>query len=307
MKLTFIFLLVFIFKGLNSQKVSEVSIQITDGILSAELSEVNKKYLIIFVAGSGPTDRDGNNPNMKNNSLKMLSDSLVSRGFSTLRIDKRGVAKSLIANIKEETLRFDTFVCDLSNWIDTMNVKGFQNIMLLGHSEGSLVSIITSLNNKRVKGLISIAGAGTSADSIILTQMKTQPSQIQELVANYLDTLKKSQLLINVPLYLYALFRPSVQPYMISWIKYNPSIEISKLKIPILILQGDNDLQVSIEDAKKLKDNNKSAKLEILESTNHVLKVVKDPIENQRSYTDSSFPLNPKIADKINEFIFDIK
>ena len=137
--------------------------------------------------------------------------------------------------------------------------------------------------------------------------MKTQPSQIQELVANYLDTLKKSQLLINVPLYLYALFRPSVQPYMISWIKYNPSIEISKLKIPILILQGDNDLQVSIEDAKKLKDNNKSAKLEILESTNHVLKVVKDPIENQRSYTDSSFPLNPKIADKINEFIFDIK
>ena len=307
MKLTFIFLLVFIFKGLNSQKVSEVSIQITDGILSAELSEVNKKYLIIFVAGSGPTDRDGNNPNMKNNSLKMLSDSLVSRGFSTLRIDKRGVAKSLVANIKEETLRFDTFVMDLSSWIDIMNVKGFQNIMLLGHSEGSLISIIASLNNKRVKGLISIAGAGTSADSILLTQMKTQPSQIQELVANYLDTLKKSQLLINVPLYLYALFRPSVQPYMISWIKYNPSIEISKLKIPILILQGDNDLQVSIEDAKKLKDNNKSAKLEILESTNHVLKVVKDPIENQRSYTDSSFPLNPKIADKINEFIFDIK
>ena len=307
MKLTFIFLLVFIFKGLNSQKVSEVSIQITDGILSAELSEVNKKYLIIFVAGSGPTDRDGNNPNMKNNSLKMLSDSLVSRGFSTLRIDKRGVAKSLVANIKEETLRFDTFVMDLSSWIDIMNVKGFQNIMLLGHSEGSLISIIASLNNKRVKGLISIAGAGTSADSILLTQMKTQPSQIQELVANYLDTLKKSQLLINVPLYLYALFRPSVQPYMISWIKYNPSIEISKLKIPILILQGDNDLQVSIEDAKKLKDNNKSAKLEILESTNHVLKEVKDPIENQRSYTDSSFPLNPKIADKINEFIFDIK
>ena len=186
MKLTFIFLLVFIFKGLNSQKVSEVSIQITDGILSAELSEVNKKYLIIFVAGSGPTDRDGNNPNMKNNSLKMLSDSLVSRGFSTLRIDKRGVAKSLVANIKEETLRFDTFVMDLSSWIDIMNVKGFQNIMLLGHSEGSLISIIASLNNKRVKGLISIAGAGTSADSILLTQMKTQPSQIQELVANYL-------------------------------------------------------------------------------------------------------------------------
>ena len=105
MKLTFIFLLVFIFKGLNSQKVSEVSIQITDGILSAELSEVNKKYLIIFVAGSGPTDRDGNNPNMKNNSLKMLSDSLVSRGFSTLRIDKRGVAKSLVANIKRRNLK----------------------------------------------------------------------------------------------------------------------------------------------------------------------------------------------------------
>jgi pimeloyl-ACP methyl ester carboxylesterase len=288
-------------------KAQEITIPIEEGVLSAELTEVNKNYLIISIAGSGPTDRDGNNPQMKNNSLKMLSDSLVSKGFSTLRIDKRGVGKSTITNMKEENLSFDTFVNDLSKWTNAMKEKGFKRIYLMGHSEGSLISIIASQRNSNINGLVSIAGAGTSADTIIMTQLKMQPPQVQELVKNYLDTLKGGKLLTNVPQYMYALFRPSVQPYMISWIKYNPSIEISKLNIPILILQGDSDLQVSIEDAQKLKDANSSSSFKILSSTNHVLKIVKDQTENQKSYIDSSYALNFEIAKHITEFIKNIK
>ena len=288
-------------------KAQEITIPIAEGVLSAELTEVNKNYLIISIAGSGPTDRDGNNPQMKNNSLKMLSDSLVSKGFSTLRIDKRGVGKSTITNMKEENLSFDTFVNDLSKWTNAMKEKGFKRIYLMGHSEGSLISIIASQRNSNINGLVSIAGAGTSADTIIMTQLKMQPPQVQELVKNYLDTLKGGKLLTNVPQYMYALFRPSVQPYMISWIKYNPSIEISKLNIPILILQGDSDLQVSIEDAQKLKDANSSSSFKILSSTNHVLKIVKDQTENQKSYIDSSYALNFEIAKHITEFIKNIK
>ena len=288
---------------LNAQTISEISIPIADGILSAELTEVNKNFLIISVAGSGPTDRDGNNPQMKNNSLKMLSDSLVSKGFSTLRIDKRGVGKSTITNMKEENLSFDTFVNDLSKWTNAMKEKGFKRVYLMGHSEGSLISIIASQRNSNINGLVSIAGAGTSADSLLLTQIKSQPPQIQELVKYYLDTLKLGKLLTNIPPYMNALFRPSVQPYMISWIKYNPSIEISKLKIPILILQGDNDLQVSIDDALKLKNANPFSSLKILSSTNHVLKIVKNHMENQNSYIDSSFQINSDIPKFIDEFI----
>lgn len=303
MKYFFTSLFAFTFLLTKAQSISEITIPISGGILSAELTEVNKNYIIISIAGSGPTDRDGNNPQMKNNSLIMLSDSLVSKGFSTLRIDKRGVGKSTVAEMKEENLSFDTFVNDLSKWVNALKEKGFQRIYLMGHSEGSLISIIASQRNSNINGLISIAGAGTSADSILMTQMKMQPPQIQELVKNYLDTLKNEKLLSNVPPYMYALFRPSVQPYMISWIKYNPSIEISKLNIPILILQGDSDLQVSIEDAHKLNNANPSSSLKILSSTNHVLKIVKDQMENQKSYMDTSFALNSDIAVLIKGFI----
>jgi pimeloyl-ACP methyl ester carboxylesterase len=307
MRLLITYIFAFTFIGLKAQTISEIALALRDGNLSAELTEVNKDFLIISVAGSGPTDRDGNNPKMKNNSLKMLSDNLVSNGFSTLRIDKRGIGKSLVTKLQEKELSFDTFVYDLLKWNDTMTKLGFHNIYYMGHSEGSLVSIIASLKSPNIKGLISIAGAGTSADSILINQIKSQPIAIQNLVINYLDTLKKGQLLQNVPPFLNSLFRPSVQPYMISWIKYNPSIELSKLKIPVLILQGDSDLQVSIEDANKLRANSVKATLHILYSTNHVLKLVKDQTENQKSYMDPTYPINPELPKYISSFIKETK
>ncbi|WP_419536539.1 hypothetical protein [Endozoicomonas sp.] len=69
-----------------------------------------------------------------------------------------------------------------------------------------------------------------------------------------------------------SLFRPSVQPYMISWVQYDPAIEVAKLKIPTLIIQGSTDLQVGIHDAEFLATASPKAQKVIIQGMNHVLK-----------------------------------
>ena len=69
---------------------------------------------------------------------------------------------------------------------------------------------------------------------------------------------------------LWMLFRKSVQPYMISWLKYDPQTEIGKLHIPILIIQGTNDVQVDTSDAMLLSAANPKATLVLIKNMNHV-------------------------------------
>ncbi len=301
-----IFFLIILTK-LNSQIKSEFNLPLFNGKLTGELTVVNfksKTPLVIFIAGSGPTDRNGNSKMTKSDCYLQLSDSLSNMGISTLRLDKRGIGNSIIDSFKEESMNIDTLVSDIDKIVDSMsNRKEFSKIYLLGHSEGSLIGILASQKNKFVNGLISIAGAGTSADSIILLQLSSQPKQVINIVSNYLDTLKQGKALTDVPKSFYALFRPSVQPYMISWIKYNPSSEISKLNIPILILQGKNDLQVKVEDAVKLNISSKQSSLMLLDNTNHILKLVRSMEENKKSYNDPTFLLNADIPMHIKTFI----
>jgi pimeloyl-ACP methyl ester carboxylesterase len=292
---------------LSSQNKSEFELLISNGKLTGELTTVDtrsKTPLIIFIAGSGPTDRNGNSKMTKSSCYLKLSDSLISMNISTLRLDKRGVGNSKFDSLKEENMNIDTLVSDVVKVVDSMSKrKEFSTIYLLGHSEGSLIGMLASQKNKYVNGLISIAGAGTSADSIILSQLSSQPKQVTDIVEKYLDTLRQGKLLTNVPKSFYMLFRPSVQPYMISWLKYNPSIEISKLLIPILIIQGKSDLQVSVDDAIKLSKGNKNSELILLEKTNHVLKKVENLEENQKSYMDSSFLLSSELVYSVKDFV----
>ena len=103
---------------------------------------------------------------------------------------------------------------------------------------------------------------------------------------------------------LYSLFRPSVQPYLISWFKVNPQIEIKKLTIPILIIQGTKDIQVTVEDAKKLNDANTKSKLVLIEKMNHIFKIIDgDDTANSMSYGDEKLPIADKLTQNISDFI----
>ncbi len=263
-----------------------------------------KTPIVIVIAGSGPTDRNGNNPMMVNNSLKMLAEGLAEQGIASLRFDKRGIAKSKNANVDESELRFENYVDDVKAWSELLKKdRRFSDLIILGHSEGSLIGIMAT-QNSQIDKFISIAGAGFPASDILLKQLKEQSPLAYQMSKPIIDKLEKGETINNAPEMLYALFRPSVQPYLISWFKYNPQVEIAKLNIPILIIQGTTDIQVSVEDAEKLSESNKQAQIVIIENMNHIFKEAEaDRTKNIQTYSNSKLPLIPELIPTIVNFI----
>jgi uncharacterized protein len=265
-----------------------------------------KGPVVLIIAGSGPTDRDGNNPAMKNNALKMLSNELKTNGIASVRFDKRSIAASASATTKEEDLRFETFINDVSDWVKMLaKDKRFSKIIIAGHSEGSLIGMIAAGKSKKVKKFISIAGAGSPADELLKEQLGKQPKMVQDMTFPKIDSLKQGFLLGKVNPMLNALFRPSVQPYMIGWFKYNPTEEIAKLKMPILILQGDKDIQVSVNEANRLIKSAKKVTSKIIPNMNHVLKTIEttDINSQMKTYSDPLLPINDNMIQEVITFI----
>ena len=271
----------------------------------------NNVPVVLIISGSGPTDRDCNQPAMQTNAFKYLADTLQKRGIASVRFDKRGIGESLDTNLvfKEIDLRFDTFINDVIAWVDTLAKDNrFSSIIVAGHSEGSLIGMVASKGNSNVKAFISIAGAGMPAGEKIKEQLASQPPLIKELCYPILDTLIKGDTVSGIPPMLYSLFRPSIQPYMISWFKYNPQLEIKELQIPILIVQGNTDIQVSEKDAELLALANPSAKKKIIKNMNHILKYCDtlDSAKNVETYNNPELPLNNEFIKEIIAFILEI-
>ncbi len=270
----------------------------------------NKKTVpvVLIISGSGPTDRDGNNPMMKNNSLKMLSEKLCFANIASVRYDKRGIAESKDLALAEKDLRFDNYVDDAVAWIELLKKnKRFSKVIVIGHSEGSLIGMIAA-KRAGAEAFISLAGAGFSADKILKEQLKNQPLQIRMQCNALIDSLAKGVLVNEINPDLMNLFRPSVQPYMISWFKYDPQAEIKKLTIPVLIVQGTTDIQVSVENAKALLAASKNAKYIEIAGMNHILKTAEaDKMKNIETYSKPDLPLVEELPKVVIDFINSFK
>lgn len=309
-KLCTILLLMFTLTNLYSQTEKIVTLKTGTGDLEGTLmtpESNSSKTVALIIAGSGPTDRDGNNPSMKNNSLKMLAAELSKNGIASLRYDKRGIANSKSAGQKEADLRFENFVDDAKAWaIYLKKDLKFNNIVVIGHSEGSLIGMIVS-QDKAVNKYVSVAGVGQPADKIIREQLKSQPPSLTIQVNAILDEFVKGKTVQNTPPELNSLFRQSVQPYMISWIKYDPQIEIAKLRIPVLIIQGTTDIQVGLDDANRLAKALPKAKLVVIEGMNHILKQAPaDRQMNILTYTQPDLALKKELIVNLISFIYTI-
>jgi hypothetical protein len=262
-----------------------------------------KTPVALLIAGSGPTDRNGNNPMMKNESLRLLAYGLAKNKIASLRFDKRAVGESKGAAKSETDLRFEDYINDAKGWIELLKKDNrFSKVAVVGHSEGSLIGMIAAAG--LADGYVSIAGAGKSADKILKEQLANQPQMVKDSSFPIIDSLVMGKTVQQVNPTLFALFRPSVQPYMISWFRYDPQVEIKKLTIPILVIQGTNDIQVSVEDAKLLAKANDHARLVLIQNMNHIFKMVEgDKKANFATYSDPSLPISEELVSSITDFI----
>src|SRR5581483_5536700 len=221
----------------------------------------------------------------------------------TLRFDKRGVGGSRATIYTESELRFTTYIDDARAWVDTLKRSGrFTQVVVIGHSEGSLVGMVAA---QEADKYVSIAGLGNRIDVVLKHQMAPMPEPRRDTAYRIIDSLVAGDSVRYVPGKLRSLFRASVQPYMKSWLQYNPQTEIAKLRIPVLLLQGTNDMQVDTNEARLLAVADPKATLIFIPNMNHIFRIVpsEDRAENSKTYTDPSLPVSDDLVSSIVRFM----
>ena len=274
-----------------------------NGSLYSPLKQNKKTNLVILIAGSGPTDRDGNQKGLTNNSLKYVSEALAKNDIAVFSYDKRIIAQMKSKTVNEAALTFDDFITDATSvLLFFKNKKKYNKIIIAGHSEGSLIGMIAA--NEKADAFISLAGAGRTIDAVLVEQITKQAPFLKEETQKNLDILKSGKTFELKNPMLASIFRESIQSYMISWIQYNPQIEIAKLQMPVLIVNGTKDLQVAVSEAELLKKAKPEAELVLIENMNHIFKVINgDDAENMKSYSNPDIPIATKLTSTITTFV----
>ena len=294
--------------------VSSASVPVT---LSTDTGEIHGTLLVpdnasrtavLIIAGSGPTDRNGNSSvtGIATNTYKMLADSLAARGYASLRYDKRGIAASVAAATDESQLTFEAYIDDAAAWAEWLAAdERFDRVVLAGHSEGGLIALVAAKRSDKVVAVVTLAGVGESIDATLRRQLGTQPEPYRSECMRIIDELKAGRTVSDPMPELAALFRPSVQPFLISQMRYEPSTEARTLSQPLLVVQGTTDIQINLNDAIKLSTVNPRTRLAIVSEMNHVLKICAslDQQAQMMTYINDTLPLAPTLVATIADFL----
>lgn len=302
-----VILLTFLPFSLFSQEIVEEEVRLKNGAieLPGTLSfpkTQNQLPLVIFIHGSGNVDRNGNQAGVGVNAnyIKTLADSLNQRGIAFYRYDKRTATISNLEKLENITLK--DFVEDAKISIDHFkNDRRFSTLFLIGHSQGSLVGMLCI--TPEISGYISIAGPGQTVDKTMVEQINNQNADLAKLAGEHFQELKTTDTILKVHPFLMQVFQPQNQKFLKSWMMLDPVVEIKKITIPMLLIHGEEDLQVTKIDLEKLKGKQPNSQVALIPHMNHVLKDVYSMADNQNSYFKEDFPLSSELVEVIVEFI----
>ena len=291
----------------------EVSLHTPTGVLYGTLQlpseDVSEKIpLVLIVAGSGPVDRQGNAPSgLQSHVYRRLAETLAQSGIATLRFDKRGVAASRQA-AQGVDLRLETYIEDVCLWVDTLAAwDRFGPMVIAGHSEGALIGSVAAQHNARVGALISLCGMGRRMGDILKMQLSVQlPDSLFRAACAVIDSLQTGRVGVAAPPELTALFHPGIQPYLASVLAYDPVEEMARVDVPVLILQGDKDIQLLPINAALLSEARPTARKIVIPDMDHLLKRF-DPSAPMSSYADPAKPLHPDLEREIVTFVDSLK
>jgi pimeloyl-ACP methyl ester carboxylesterase len=285
------------------------------GTLTLPANHSHPLPVALIVAGSGPTDRNGNSAGplkAQNNSnlYAILAWQLANSGVASVRYDKRVLGENL-QKIDLPSISIDDFVDDVTAGARTLaGDRRFSKVILIGHSEGAELVLQAVNRGAPAAGIVMMSGAGRPIMSVIREQLSKQLPP-EELVkwdsasARYL----RGEDAGDVHPALRPLLLPTNRKFMQTWVKYDPPVEIAKVKVPVLIVQGGRDIQVSETDARDLKAAHPAAALLLIPAANHVYRATAtdDPLTQLKLYTDPTIPLVPELAAGIVAWIGRLK
>ena len=227
-----------------------------------------------------------------------------------MRYDKRGIAASVAAGTDESQLTFDAYIDDAVAWVELLAAdERFDRVVLAGHSEGGLIALVAAKRTDKVAAVITLAGVGEAIAATLRRQLATQPEPYKSECYRIIDELKAGRKVTDVKPELAVLFRESVQPFLISQMRYEPAAEARALKVPLLVVQGTTDIQINLNDAMKLSTSNLAAKLAIIKDMNHVLKPCAslDQQTQMMTYINGSAALAPTLVSTLVGFLNELK
>jgi pimeloyl-ACP methyl ester carboxylesterase len=277
------------------------------GAINAVLTtpaDVEKPPVALLIAGSGSTDHDGNGPQIKPATLKKLSEQLVARRIATLRYDKRGAGGWKPEFGRPEDFRFKDYVDDTVALVDYLRGSGkFSRIILVGHSEGGLVAILTA-RRVQIDGLVLLATAARRQGDLLKAQLekKLAPDQFAP-IAKAIDTIMSGGIVDPTPPGLPI--PPAMQPGIASAFVEDPITPLKLVVRPVLIAAGGRDRQIARLDFVALSTASPAAKTVWLAEMNHVLVDVADDDDDLASYNQQQRPLDSSLIDAVATFIQD--
>ena len=298
----------------------DVVVECEWGKISAtiDMPEVGSDTAVLIVAGSGPTDRNGNSAaGLSTYSYKMLGEALAESGYAVMRYDKRAIGLSPIPAEDVPNLVFEDFIDDARTCVEYLRKEGFERVIVAGHSEGGLIALALAAEAECcLDGVVLLCAPGYNMAEILNYQLS------QQLVPAYMGLMVKSTKIIDslkagnrvaiedIPSELLGLFHPTVQPFIISNMKYEPVELAAKCRVPMLIVSGGRDIQVSVSNGNRIHGANPAAEHCIFENMTHVLK---DADTSDRVaqimgiYTNANLAITEDLAPTIVEFLNNIK
>lgn len=294
----------------------EVTVAGPEGDLAGTLTlPQDGRPVVLIIPGSGPTDRDGNNPmGVSASTYRLLAEGLAKRGIGSLRTDKRGMfaSKGAIADANDVTI--GAYVEDVAAWATLARARIANDcVWLLGHSEGGIVALAAANKLDGLCGVILAAAPGRPLGTILREQLHANPANapIWEQADAAIDKLEKGERVDTSGMHpgLAPLFGSQVQGFLIDVMAHDPSKLLASTELPVLIVQGGKDLQITKADAKALVAAREITEMVEFPDMNHVLKDVEgdDRMSNIAVYSKADVPLTTGLIDYIVGFLEDEK
>ncbi len=267
--------------------------------------------VVLIIPGSGPTDRDGNNPmGVAAAPYRLLAEALGERSVSTVRIDKRGMFGSEGAVSDPNAVTIVDYAADAHSWIGAIRDRaGADCVWLLGHSEGGLVALVAAQQPESICGVVLVATAGRRISDVMREQLRSNPANapVLDVALAAIDSLEAGERVDTADMHpaLQALFAPQVQGFIMDFMSHDPAKLASRVRLRMMIVQGGRDIQVSQADFEALRTAGPGAEFLVVEDMSHVLKTVdgEGRAANLATYTDPSLPVSQQLANAIAEFV----